>query len=362
MFRYALKRVIRSYRLFIALTLGVLIATTFFASMLMAADIQSQKALTQALDGVDYDARMVATETTWNLTQYDEIEQLVEDMPEVSALDRYTKFSFNYNASAGQSFDVYGLEETSTVWNSLSFLNGSSTLQENETLVVASSVNASLLSIGQIVTVPITYFTSDSPFPQSINLNLTVAGFCDVSEQTAQLLNPQQTLNLGFIEIPIGNWREYDLMLVDWGETVEPILDWYLQKENATALAAATGYLIQLDRDYLINPYDIGASSTNIQDALSKIEDRTAIYNAKTSNLVGAVLSMLSFASTILILAYVSLAAPVIFMSWYSSTMLSDVSYNLRRREFGLLQTKGFGPKSIKSMLRLEGFIIGIIG
>jgi len=362
MFKYAFKRVIRSYRLFIALTLGVLIATTFFASMLMAADIQSQKALTLALDDVDYDARMVATDTTWNLTQYDEIEQLVEDMPEVSSLDRYTKFSFKYNASAGQSFDVYGLEETSTVWTSMSFLNGSATLQENETLVVASSVNASLFSIGQIVTVPITYFTSDSPLPQSINLNLTVAGFCDVSEQTAQLLNPQQTLNLGFIEIPIGNWREYDLMLVNWDETVEPILDWYLQKENTTALVAATGYLVQLDRAYLINPYDIGASSSNIQDALSKIEDRTAIYNARTTNLVGTTLTMLSFASTILILAYVSLAAPVIFMSWYSSTMLSDVSYNLRRREFGLLQTKGFGPKSIKSMLRLEGFFIGIIG
>ncbi|MDF1538498.1 MAG: ABC transporter permease [Candidatus Thorarchaeota archaeon] len=362
MFKYAFKRVLRGYRLFIALTLGVLIASTFFASMLMAADIQSQKALTLALEDIDYDARMVARDTTWNLTQYDEIEQLVEEMPEVNALDRYTKFSFNYNASAGQSFDVYGLEETSTIWNSLSFLNGSGILQENETLVVASSVNASLLSIGQVVTVPVRYFTSDSPFPQSINVNLTVAGFCDISEQTAQLLNPQQTINLGFIEIPIGDWREYDLMLVNWGETVEPILDWYLQKENATALAATTGYLVQLDRAYLINPYDIGASSSNIQDALSKIEDRTAIYNAKTTNLVGTTLTILSFTSTVLVLAYVSLAAPVIFMAWYSSTMLSDVSYNLRRREFGLLQTKGFGPKAIKSMLRLESFIIGIIG
>jgi putative ABC transport system permease protein len=71
---------------------------------------------------------------------------------------------------------------------------------------------------------------------------------------------------------------------------------------------------------------------------------------------------MLSFMSAILILAFVSLAAPIIFMSWYSSTMLSDVSYNLRRREFGLLQTKGFGPKTIKRMLMFEGAIIGLIG
>jgi putative ABC transport system permease protein len=71
---------------------------------------------------------------------------------------------------------------------------------------------------------------------------------------------------------------------------------------------------------------------------------------------------MLSFMSGILVLAFISLAAPIIFMSWYSSTMLSDVSYNLRRREFGLLQTKGFGPKVIKRMLMFEGAIIGLIG
>jgi ABC-type lipoprotein release transport system permease subunit len=122
------------------------------------------------------------------------------------------------------------------------------------------------------------------------------------------------------------------------------------------------GFYCQLNRNALVNPYDIGGSSTSVSNALAKISDRTAAYNTQVTNLLGSTLSMLSLQASILVLSFVALAAPVIFMSWYSSTMLSDVSYNLRRREFGLLQTKGFGPKAIKRMLMLEGAIIGLIG
>lgn len=362
MFKYAFKRVLRGYKLFLALTLGVLIATTFFASMLMSADVQSQAAIGQALEEIDYDARITANNITWSNAQYDEIQNITESLSEVSSLERYAKISFDYNSSAGQSFDIYGLEDTSTVWDSLSFLNATTTLNANETFVVASSVNASALSIGEVISVPVRYFTNDSFFPKSFTVNLTVAGFVDISEGTARLLNPPRTINLGFIEIEIGDWREYNLMLVDWERSMEPILDHFALQENATQMIANQGFLVHLNRDLLINPYDLGASSTNIQNALAKIEDRTAIYNTQTNNLVGTTLTFLSLAASFLVLSFVSLAAPVIFMSWYSSTMLSDVSYNLRRREFGLLQTKGFGPKAIKRMLTLEGVIIGIIG
>jgi len=362
MFKYAFKRVLRGYRLFLALTLGVLIATTFFASMLMAADVQSQAAVGQALEGIEYDARIAANNITWSSTQYDDIENITESLPEVTSLDRYAKINFDYNKTARQSFDVYGIEDTSAVWSSLEFLNTTQILNANETFVVASSTNASILSIGEVITVPVHYYTNDSFFPKSFEVNLTVAGFVEISESTARLLNPPATLNLGFIEIEIGDWREYDLMLVDWDDTMKPIIDHFSQIENATRLVATQGFLVHLNRDLLINPYDLGASSTNIQNALAKIEDRTAIYNTQSSNLVGTTLTFLSLAASLLVISFVSLAAPVIFMSWYSATMLSDVSYNLRRREFGLLQTKGFGPKAIKRMLQIEAIIIGIIG
>ncbi len=362
MFRYAVKRVVRGYRLFIALTIGVLIATTFFSSMMISADALSKEALTKALDEIEYDGRIDANNITWTLNDYDALENILDGLAEVEGTDRFSKIVYTYNQSMGQRFDIIGLERDSRIWNTIEYLNGTTDLAVNETYVVASSVNASLLSYNQTLRVPIVVNTNTMPFFKVIYLNLTVAGFVDIPLSTARLLNPPRTINLGFIEIEIGDWQRYDILIVDWARTIQPVLEWYGRQSNAVGLMMSQGLFLRLNRELLINPYDIGASSTNVNDALAKIEDRTALYNTDVKNLVGSTLASISLLASILVLAYVALAAPVIFMSWYSSTMLSDVSYNLRRREFGLLQTKGFGPRSIKSMLVFEGIVIGVIG
>ncbi|MHA2600795.1 MAG: FtsX-like permease family protein [Candidatus Thorarchaeota archaeon SMTZ1-83] len=362
MFRYALKRVVRGYRLFVALTVGVLIATTFFAGMVVSADVTSREALLNALQNVDYDLRVQANNVTWSNTEMAELEALLQGLPEVSSVDVYSEVVYTYNQTTGTSFDVIGLNTLSAAWSTVEYINGSTTLGANETYIVASSVNASALSAGEILQFPIRVQTTEFPYIEELELNLTVAGYVDIPERTARLLNPPRYLNLGFIQIEIGNWRDYNLLLVDWESTMAPFIEWFDGYENGTRMFMTTGYACQLNRDMVINPYDVGGSSSTVNDIVARIEDRTAVLNTDVTNLVGPTLSMVSLMSTILIVAFVSLAAPIIFMSWYSSTMLSDVSYNLRRREFGLLSTKGLGPKSIKRMLVLEGVIIGLIG
>jgi len=362
MFRYALKRVSRGYRLFIALTIGVLIATTFFSAMVISADVTSREALLNAIEDVDYDLRVQANNVTWTTSEMSELRGLLEDLPEVASVDVYSKVSYTYNATSGTTFDVVGLEPQSTAWQSMELLNGSATLAANETYIVASSVNATALSVGEILQVLVRVQTTEFPYFEEHELNLTIVGYVEIPERTARLLNPPRYFNLGFIQIELGNWRDYNLLMVDWETTLSPFIDLYTSHENATQVFMTTGYACQLDRDLVINPYDVGASSTAVNDIVATIEDRTAILNTEVTNLVGTTLAFVSLMSTILILAFVSLAAPIIFMSWYSSTMLSDVSYNLRRREFGLLSTKGIGPKSIRRMLIFEGLIIGLIG
>ncbi len=362
MFWYALKRVLRGYRLFLALTIGVLIATTFFASMIVSADMVSKDAVDNALAGLDYDARIQANNMTWSGKQFADLRTTLESQPEVVHADRYAKISYQYNTTARQTFDIVGMEPNTTAWNTVTHLNGTLALGANQTYVVASSVNASYLSTGQILKVPVKAITNKFPFTTTVYVNLTVAGFVDIPPRTAQLLNPQRYLSLGFIQIPLGDWRKYDILLVDWNSTIGPLINWFSSHQNVTQLAVECGFYCQLNRNMLVNPYDIGGSSTSVSNALAKISDRTAAYNTQVTNLLGITLSTLSLQASLLVLSFVSLAAPIIFMSWYSSTMLSDVSYNLRRREFGLLQTKGYGPKAIKRMLMFEGAIIGLIG
>ncbi|NOR38108.1 MAG: FtsX-like permease family protein [Candidatus Thorarchaeota archaeon] len=362
MFKYAIKRVLRGYKLFIALTIGVLIATTFFSSMIVSADVMTKEALLNALDELDYDARVSANNVTWSNQNFTDLKTLMEDIPDVTSVDVYSKYTYNHNASRSESFDIVGADPQSTLWNTFEHINGSASLAANETWVIASSANASLLKAGEIIQTSIPIMITEFPYFSSVDINLTIAGFIDIPSQTAQLLNPAQIIDLGFIQIPIGDWRIYDLLIVDWESTIRPVIQWFDQQENVTSMVMSSGFLCRLDRDVLVNPYDVGASAANIADTLARVEDRTAHFNTQVTNLIGSTLQMLSLMSGILILAFVSLAAPIIFMSWYSSTMLSDVSYNLRRREFGLLQTKGFGPKTIKRMLMFEGAIIGLIG
>ncbi|MFW9803632.1 MAG: FtsX-like permease family protein [Candidatus Thorarchaeota archaeon] len=362
MFRYAFKRVIRGYRLFIALTIGVLVATTFFSAMVVAADVNSRIALMNSLDNVDYDLRVEANNVTWTNAEMLELRTELENLPEMKSADVYSKLRYTYNLTTRNSYNIIGMDISSTAWSSIEYINGSATLGINETYVVASSENASALSLGQILQVPVTVQTTEFPYIETLALNLTVAGFVDIPERTARLLNPPTTISFGFIQFQLGDWQDYNLLLVDWASTVSPLLDWYSANENATGIMMTTGFACQLDRDIVINPYDIGSSSSIIDNIVSRIEDRTALFNTDVTNLVGSTLAAITLLSTIMIVAFVSLAAPIIFMSWYSSTMLSDVSYNLRRREFGLLSTKGLGPRTIKRMLVFEALIIGLIG
>ncbi len=49
-------------------------------------------------------------------------------------------------------------------------------------------------------------------------------------------------------------------------------------------------------------------------------------------------------------------------MAWYIGSTVSDVSFNLRRREIGLLSTKGLSSGQIQRMFFTEALLIGLVG
>ncbi len=53
---------------------------------------------------------------------------------------------------------------------------------------------------------------------------------------------------------------------------------------------------------------------------------------------------------------------PVFFVAWYVGTTVADVSFNLRRREIGLLSAKGFSSGQLFRLFLSESLLIGILG
>ena len=60
--------------------------------------------------------------------------------------------------------------------------------------------------------------------------------------------------------------------------------------------------------------------------------------------------------------AFIIASLPVFFVAWYVGSTVSDVSFNLRRREIGLLLTKGFSRRQLWWMFLFEAALIGLLG
>jgi putative ABC transport system permease protein len=61
-------------------------------------------------------------------------------------------------------------------------------------------------------------------------------------------------------------------------------------------------------------------------------------------------------------LAFLVVALPVFFVAWYVGSTVSDVSFNLRRREIGLLSARGFSSGQVFRLFLSESLLIGILG
>jgi putative ABC transport system permease protein len=59
---------------------------------------------------------------------------------------------------------------------------------------------------------------------------------------------------------------------------------------------------------------------------------------------------------------FVIVSIPVFFVAWYLGYTVSDVSFNIRRREIGILSTKGLSSGQIQRMFLTEAIVIGAIG
>ena len=61
-------------------------------------------------------------------------------------------------------------------------------------------------------------------------------------------------------------------------------------------------------------------------------------------------------------ISFVVVSFPIFFVAWYLGSTVSDVSFNIRRREIGLLSTKGLSSGQIQRMFLSEAIIIGLMG
>lgn len=369
---YAAKHVVRSWHLFMALLLGIVLASAFFAGLNIKANLTTEQALDQQLSTVYTDLEIQSYSPFFNLAQLDTVRQQLSSTEGVKSFEVISRGSSPATVYDGtnQSTETYaslvGISDNSRVYDG--WLNKpSGGLGENETYITENAnvkFGSGQLKVGDVVSINFTIFNPENSLPTLLPLNLTVRGFAQLNDEAydiatgyGPIIMPMSVLDQsrGYPVFP-------DSMLVNWEKTVKPFIE---ASNNTDNMPFQQNVAVYIDRESLISAWDVQGSVNNLQvlqnNIGNKINSALGFQVTVQNNLLYRVQSF-QLASSLMILGFIVISLPVFFMAWYTGTTVSDVSFNSRRREIGLLATKGFSTGQISRIFLFETILIGIVG
>lgn len=364
----------------------MVLASTFFAGINIGADTAAKQALDQQLSYVPVDIvvrsgwgpvfQQTGTSITiWSSANATEVADLISgsDIEGVASTEVISSGGWRIQIGDGNKttyFRVVGISDDSRVYDGLTVTDGSSSLGANETYVWADSPSASDLKIGDVLSANFSVWLGDEmkilPQENWITLNLTVAGFVELDNKASLIaLGRYYYYSSPHVMLEGTPPQEYsyieDLLIADWNKTFAKLLD-VVYDMSPQYSPIETQILVFLDRSSLIGPWDIATSIDKVTAITSQINNKVLGWGAHAENYLENVLNNYQFVSQAMRFQFLITALPVFFMAWYMGTTVSDVSLNLRRREIGLLLTKGFSKGQLLRMLLSEAALIGLIG
>jgi ABC-type lipoprotein release transport system permease subunit len=373
---YGFKRVVRSWKLFVALLLGVVLASTFFAGINIGADTAAKQTLDQQLSEVPADVVLAGWGTVWSSDTASEVANLVssvEGVAETEVISRTDEWWGMQLPDTNETayFEVVGVSEDSHIYDDLTMKEGAPSLGANETYVwVDASPDVGDLKIGDVLQANFSVwlggdFEPREPQLKWITLNLTVAGFVELDNKAIRIVLGDYFYGGGYVIVSErADALGRNILIADWNKTFAGLLD-AVYASSPPHSPIKTDILAYLDRKSLISPWDPDGSITRVEDVVSQIENEVSshgFYGLNVINRLEDVLYNFRNASTFMTFGFLVTALPVFFVAWYMGTTVSDVSLNLRRREIGLLLTKGFSGGQLLRMFLAEATLIGLMG
>jgi ABC-type antimicrobial peptide transport system permease subunit len=359
---YTIKRIFRTWKLFLALLIGIMLAATFFAGIILKADATAKQGMDQQLSGIDVDMEFSAQLNMSNLAQAQSNVSSIAGVTDLELISR----SFQPTLLSGDNFTVTeyiqitGVPSNSRVYEG--WLNKPSEgLGENETYVLENTALAKKIKINDTIQTAIQFSTPKLGNTTTVYLNLTVKGFANLDDEAYSIASG----NRYYISplIPAGPREVYayksDLLLLSWENTIQKI--WSTIPDTAFD----TIFLVSVNRDSLISPWDSQTSANNLRTVADNIQNTILAnfeHHVNVQDNLEPALQFYQYTFPGLLVTFIIISLPVFFVAWYIGSTVSDVSFNLRRREIGLLSTKGLSSGQIQRMFFSEALLIGLFG
>jgi len=362
---YTIKHVFRSWKLFLALLIGITLASAFFAGIDVKANVTAKEALEQQLSSIYVD--MEFNPYQLNSTRLVEVREAVLDVEGVNDSEMIFRSWVPMNLSAEDyptepyMLRVVGVTDYSRVYEG--WLNKPAEgVGENETYIPENSPLAGKMKTGDIVQLNFSIYNREIGNATLIPLNLTVKGFAQLDDKAYSIASGYRQWIPPFFTVttpPTSPQYVYDFLLVNWEKTLRKIWDAAPEGDFESSI------LIYLNRDAIISPWDIQTSINNVERIRNNIKNKIATdFDTPISIQDNLQWPLQSFQFTFMNIrfTFTIVSLPIFFVAWYMGTTVSDVSFNLRRREIGLLSTKGFSRGQVQRMFFTETLLIGLIG
>lgn len=345
-----------------------MLASTFFAGINVGADTAAKQALDQELSKVlvdvyvspSYDymtGRQFGLLSSENVTEAMETIAGVEDVTAVEVISRgHAPAQVPGKNLSMPSFSLIGISEHSHVYDG--WIGGAPTIEENKTYIWSDSRDAELLDVGDVIPLNLTLGWQPNGTSISFLLNLTVAGSVQLSDQALAIATGQ------YYGMDLVSFKESypdNILIVSWEKTLARLIDFVYNLKPDYSYIDTTIY-VYLDRNRLISPWDTAESLSKLKTVTFQINNAVSQYNLQASSQLENILNNYQGASFGMRFIFIIAALPVFFVAWYMGSTVSDVSFNLRRREIGLLLTKGFSRRQLFWMFLFEAALIGLLG
>jgi ABC-type antimicrobial peptide transport system permease subunit len=358
MLSYAFKRIIRSWKLYASLILGMMLAATFFGGINVGADTIGKQALDAQLANtpVDISLTPISGGISVPRSSFDNVAQRVQGVSGVVAaesLGSVTEQFYPYNSSNPY---IRAIQDNSLLYQHLTLLNGREISSANESVINADSQFAQNYKSGETVAYALGSYAGQKKF----NITLKVVGVVQ--------LDTAATNTLGGTNVFYGSSgptsKPASTLIVSWDKTFNRIADWaYNQTRLGRGDYSITAMVnVYLDRPRLLSAFNVEGSITQVQQIDDQVSNVAALngFNSQP-NLIGP---LQQFSSSIfgLRVTFTIFSIPVFFVAWFVGRTVSQASFNLRRREIGLLMTKGFSQSQLFRHFLVEALLVGLIG
>ena len=369
MFSYAAKRIVRGRSIFLALFLSVALAATLFSGILHGADAVGVAMLEKTLEAADIDIVSSAENRNLTRTAPEKVEGLIGGLEHVISVDRLVRWELEVNLTAWNTSTPFTIVAISGDSSLLAGISGVDGLERGKVYVDKGSVNASSLQTGDRVTLKVsTYNPYGAPDFKTRPFHLAVGGLVELDDRVFSIAIGKvedidwYALFLRFLlegrSLP--RRRPPHNLIIMSEETLRSILDPIYGEMRRPTQVLIPEVIVGLERRAL-NLWDISASAKNVRLIYERVNSVGAEYGYVPVNYLGQLLDYVTTHSADLKTRTLMIAAPVFFTAWYLGVTVSNVSLGLRRREIGLLFTRGLTHRQVFYIFLLEALLVSLV-